>query len=68
MTCRAKFCDLTTSTDETSESTMRERRFEFSIVTALALPLIMMVVLLHLLMRIEWEMDASILMGSASFS
>src|SRR6266699_2177228 len=67
-TCRAKFCDLTTSTVETSESTMSESRFEFSTVTAFALPLIMTVVLLHLLMRMECEMDASISMGCGSLS
>ena len=49
-------------------STTRERRFEFSTVTWLALPLTMMVVLLHLLMRIDWDRVASISIGSDSFS
>jgi len=68
MTCSAKFCDLTTSTVETRESTIRESLFEFSMVTALALPLMMMVVWLHLLMRIDWEISASIVIGGESFS
>lgn len=49
--------------EETRESTMRERRGELSIEMAFALPLTMIVVLLHLLMRIECEMEASISMG-----
>jgi hypothetical protein len=57
-----------TSTEDTRDSTMRERRGELSIEIAFALPLIMMVVLLHLEMRIEWDIEASISIGSDSLS
>jgi hypothetical protein len=67
-TCRAKFCDLTASTVETRDSTTSERRLVFSTVTALALPLRMMVVLVHLEMRTDWERVTSISMGAGSLS
>ena len=57
-----------TSMEETSDSTMRERRGELSIEMALALPLIMIVVLLQRLIRMECEIDASISMGCGSLS
>lgn len=68
MTCRAKLGALTTSTVDTRVSTTRERRLEFSTVTWLALPLMMMVVLLQREMRMEWERAASISTGWGSFS
>lgn len=52
-TWRAKFEDLMTSTDDTRDSTIRERRGELSIEIAFALPFTMIVVLLQRLMRIE---------------
>jgi hypothetical protein len=67
-TCRAKLGALTTSTVETSVSTTRESLDEFSTVTWLALPLIMIVVLLQRLIRIECDRAASIVTGSGSFS
>ena len=66
MTWRAKLLDLMTSIDETRDSTMSERRGELSMEIAFALPLIMTVVLLHRLIRIEWEIEASISMGLVS--
>lgn len=57
-----------TSIEETRDSTTIESRGELSIEIAFALPLTMMVVLLHLLMRMDCEMEASIVIGSASFS
>ena len=68
MTCRAKLADLITSTEETRESMTRERRGELSMDIAFALPFTMMTVLLHLVMRMEWDIEASISMGSVSFS
>jgi hypothetical protein len=62
-TCRAKFALLTTSTVDTSESTTSDKRDVFSTVTALALPLRMMVVLVHLEMRREWDRETSISRG-----
>lgn len=59
-TWRAKLEDLMTSIEETRESMMRERRGELSIEIAFALPLMTIVVLLHRLMRMECEIEASI--------
>ena len=67
-TCRAKFAHLMTSTDDTKESMTRASLGELSIEIAFALPLTMMVVLLHRLMRMEWEMEASISTGWDSLS
>ena len=58
LTWRAKLAHLTTSTDETRESTTRERRGELSMETALNLPVTMMVVLLQREMRMECEIEA----------
>ena len=66
MTWRAKLGDLMTSIDETSDSTMSERRGELSMEIAFALPLMITVVLLQRLMRMEWEMEASISIGLVS--
>ncbi len=67
-TCSAKFDDLMTSTEETKESMISERRGELSTDMAFAFPLMMIVVLLHRLIRIEWLIEASISMGADSFS
>jgi hypothetical protein len=64
----AKLDALITSTEDTNESIIRDSRGEFSIEMALAFPLTIMVVLLHLLMRIEWDMDTSISTGCDSLS
>jgi len=66
MTWRAKLLDLMTSIDDTRDSTMSERRGELSIDIAFALPLMMTVVLLQRLIRIEWEIEASISIGFVS--
>jgi hypothetical protein len=49
----AKFDALITSTDDTNDSMMSDNRGELSIEIAFAFPLTIMVVLLHLLIRIE---------------
>jgi hypothetical protein len=57
-----------TSTDDTNDSTMSESRGELSIEIAFALPLTIMVVLLHRLMRMECDISASIVRGLGSLS
>jgi hypothetical protein len=53
---------------DTSDSTTSESRLVFSMVTALALPRRMTVVLLHLEMRTEWERETSSSIGPGSLS
>lgn len=54
---------LMTSTEDTSESRIKEVFDELSMEIAFALPWTRRVVFLHLLMRIEWLISASISMG-----
>ena len=59
-TWSAKLGHLMTSTELTSESMMRDVRDELSSESALALPLMRMVVFLQREMRMEWLISASI--------
>ena len=65
---RAKFVDLITSMEETRDSTRSDNRGELSMEMAFALPLMMIVVLLQRLMRMEWDIEASISIGVVSLS